>query len=63
MDFETGIEDPLGFTKEVANLLSGLSCTNLSEFKKRNIAYDDLMYLTDDDFKILGNKFLFISCQ
>ncbi|XP_014216494.1 uncharacterized protein LOC106645212 [Copidosoma floridanum] len=51
--------NPLGFTRETASLLTGLGVSNLSEFEKRDISFDDLKYLTDEDLEVLqvGDKF------
>lgn len=54
---ELRYDNPLGFTREIAGLLTGLGITNLAEFKKKEINLDDLKNLTDEDLKILG-KFL-----
>ncbi|XP_058808908.1 uncharacterized protein LOC131674323 [Phymastichus coffea] len=47
------IANPLGFTNETAQLISGLGCTNLKQFKKKDINLDDLQYLTKEDLEVL----------
>jgi hypothetical protein len=54
------IYDPLGFTKEVELLLTGLGCSDVTGFKKRNVCLDDLKHLTEEDLIILGKLFIYV---
>lgn len=48
------LDNPLGFSRETAALVTGLGCSNLTQFKKKNISIDDLKHLTPEDLAILG---------
>lgn len=48
------LNNPLGFSRETATLVTGLGCSNLTKFKEKNISIDDLKYLTPEDLAILG---------
>lgn len=48
------IVNPLGFTNEVAALITGLGCTNLKQFKNKDISLEDLPHLSREDLALLG---------